>query len=149
MEKNPYENHIKSILIHTTEGSPVRRTWFSLADTVRKQSEIPDSCWKFTTLHQKWGKTKLIGSRTITTEFDNKSFWKFTTALGRKLSDGRLFFTKLFPTVEGTTCFHGANETAQYTTDRVDSSGHRGNVCFQLQQVSSRSPAGAQQVPSA
>ena len=22
-------------------------------------------------------------------EFDNKSFWKFTTALGRKLSDGR------------------------------------------------------------
>ena len=32
-------------------------------------------------------------------EFDNKRFWKFTTALGRKLSDGRLFFTKLFLTV--------------------------------------------------
>ena len=32
-------------------------------------------------------------------EFENKSFWKFTTALGRKLSDGRLFFTKLFLTV--------------------------------------------------
>ena len=31
--------------------------------------------------------------------FDNKSFWKFTTALGRKLSDGRLFFTKLILTV--------------------------------------------------
>ena len=29
-------------------------------------------------------------------EFDNKSFWKFTTALGKKLSDGRLFFTELF-----------------------------------------------------
>ena len=32
-------------------------------------------------------------------EFNNKSFWKFTTALGRKLSDGRLFFSKLFLTV--------------------------------------------------
>ena len=28
-------------------------------------------------------------------EFDNKSFWKFTTALGRKLSYGRLFFYKI------------------------------------------------------
>ena len=28
-------------------------------------------------------------------EFDNKSFWKFTTALGRKLSDGRLVFYKI------------------------------------------------------
>ena len=44
-------------------------------------------------------KTKLIGSRIITPEFDNKSFWKFTTALGRKLPDGRLFYTKLFLTV--------------------------------------------------
>ena len=41
----------------------------------------------------------MIGSRIITTEFDNKRFWKFTMALGRKLSDGRLFFTKLFLTV--------------------------------------------------
>ena len=32
-------------------------------------------------------------------EFDNKSFWKFTTALGRKLPDGRLFFTKKILTV--------------------------------------------------
>ena len=51
-------------------------------------------------VHQKWGKTKLIGSRIITVGFDNKSFWKFTTALGRKLSDGRLFLTKLFLTVQ-------------------------------------------------
>ena len=50
-------------------------------------------------VYQKWGETKLIGSRIITMEFDNKRFWKFTTALGRKLSDGRLFFTKLFLTV--------------------------------------------------
>ena len=113
MEKNPYENHIKSILIHTTEGSPVRRTWFSLADTVRKQSEIPDSCWKFTTLHQKWGKTKLIGSRTITTEFDNKSFWKFTTALGRKLSDGRLFFYKIISDRVSQITFLGLLHTLQ------------------------------------
>ena len=28
-------------------------------------------------------------------EFENKRFWKFTTALGRKLSDGRLFFYKI------------------------------------------------------
>ena len=48
----------------------------------------------------KVGKTKLIGSRIITMEFDNKSFGEFTTALGRKLSDGRLFFTKLFLTVQ-------------------------------------------------
>ena len=34
-------------------------------------------------------------------EFENKIFWKFTTALGRKLSDGHLFFTKLFLTVCG------------------------------------------------
>ena len=53
-------------------------------------------------MHQKWGKTKLIGSRIVTIEFDNKSFWKFTTALGRKLSDGHLFFTKLFLTVRVT-----------------------------------------------
>ena len=32
-------------------------------------------------------------------EFDNTSFWKFTMSLGKKLSDGRLFFTKLFLTV--------------------------------------------------
>ena len=43
----------------------------------------------------------MIGSRIITMEFDNTRFWKFTTALGRKLSDGRLFFTKLFLTVWG------------------------------------------------
>ena len=47
-------------------------------------------------VHQNWEKPKLIGSRIITIEFYNKSCWKFTTALGRKLSDGRLFFTKLF-----------------------------------------------------
>ena len=41
----------------------------------------------------------MIGSRIRTLEFDNKSIWKFTTALVRKLSDGRLFFTKLFLTV--------------------------------------------------
>ena len=50
-------------------------------------------------VRQKWGKTKLIGSRITTIEFDNISFWKVTTALGRKISDGRLFFTKLFLTV--------------------------------------------------
>ena len=43
-------------------------------------------------MYRKWGKTKLIGSRIITMEFDYKRFWKFTTALGSKLSDGRLFF---------------------------------------------------------
>ena len=32
-------------------------------------------------------------------EFDTTSFWKFTTTLGRKLSEGRLFCTKLFLTV--------------------------------------------------
>ena len=37
----------------------------------------------------------------MTMVFDNKSFGKFTTALGRKLSDGRLFFTKLFLIVQG------------------------------------------------
>ena len=36
-------------------------------------------------------------------DFDYKSFWKFTTALGRKLSDGRLFFAELFLTVQGRT----------------------------------------------
>ena len=41
----------------------------------------------------------MIGSHIITVELDNKSFWKFTMALGRKLSDRRLFFTKLFLTV--------------------------------------------------
>ena len=34
--------------------------------------------------------------------FDDKSFWKFTTALGRKLTGGRPFFTKLFLTVHQT-----------------------------------------------
>ena len=32
-------------------------------------------------------------------EFDKKRFWKFTTALRRKISDGRLFCTELFLTV--------------------------------------------------
>ena len=41
----------------------------------------------------------MIARRIITMEFDNNSFCKFTTALGRKLSDRRLFFTKLFLTV--------------------------------------------------
>ena len=63
-----------------------------------------DNIWKFLISvgnlrrASKEGKN-MIGSRIITMEFDNKRFWKFTTALGRKLSDGRLFFTKLFLTV--------------------------------------------------
>ena len=52
-------------------------------------------------MHQKWGQTKLIGCRIITIDFDNKRFWKFTTALGRTLSGKRLFFTKLFLPVSG------------------------------------------------
>ena len=51
-------------------------------------------------MHQKGEKAKLIGSRIITImEFENKRFWKLTTELGRKLSDGRLFFTLLFLSV--------------------------------------------------
>ena len=34
-------------------------------------------------MHQKWEKTKLIGSRIITMEFDDKSVWKFTTGTMR------------------------------------------------------------------
>ena len=37
----------------------------------------------------------MVGIRVITMEFDNKRFWKFTMALGRKLSGGRLFFYKI------------------------------------------------------
>ena len=48
--------------------------------------------------------TKLIESRIIPTEFDNKRFWKFTTALGRKLSDGRLFFYQILSDSVGTSC---------------------------------------------
>ena len=54
-------------------------------------------------------------------EFDNKSFWKFTTtALGRKLPDGRLFFTKLFLTVSCTAARRSAKATWVHSPPHVE-----------------------------
>ena len=45
----------------------------------------------------KVGENKIdYGSRIVTMEFDSKRFWKLTTALGRKLSDGRLVLQNYF-----------------------------------------------------
>ena len=69
----------------------------STTDKFSIHTTLLENSWKFLiyvgTLRpaSKVGKTKLIGNR-IAMEFNNKSFWKFTTAVGIKVSDGRLFF---------------------------------------------------------
>ena len=49
-------------------------------------------------------------------EFDNKRFWKFTTAFERKLSDGRLFFYKIISDSVAMQDFKHAKRHARLST---------------------------------